>query len=210
MKKLVITSMLLCSTFGLLADEIYQDEFGNTNDWFIGVDYPIVSNMNMKLKGAGDSIDSDYEYKPLVFKIGAGTQGGLNMDVYFSTAKPDFDKGGEDDNAINKFGYDIRYELDTGNKGFYPYIQGGVSYGWRNLKDTYEVKWDEDTHRFVGLKAGAGVSYYINKSFQILAGVDFEYLNWQDIKFYDAYGSSVTIETTSQGNQIYIGGNFWF
>lgn len=179
------------------------------NDWFVGLDYPAYSNMNAKMENNGNSIDEDFAYQPLVIKAGAGTQGGLNMNVYFSTAKPDFDSG-EADKPVNEFGYDIRYEVDTSKKGFYPYGQAGLSFGWQKVEDTAEIQWDDDTIRFIGLKIGVGLSYYFNDVFQLLAGIDYKYWNWQDIKIRDYYGNSVTIDYTSSGTQFYIGTNFWF
>lgn len=180
------------------------------NDWFAGVDYPIISNMNAKMESQGYSIDNDFSYQPLVLKVGAGTQGGLNMDVFFSRAKADFDGVGKTDNPINEFGWDIRYELGTHAKGLYPFGQAGLSYGWQEVDNTAEITWDENTIRFIGFKIGVGVGYYFNDVVELLAGIDYKYWNWQDIEIRDIYGDSATIDYSSSGTQIYIGANFWF
>ena len=201
MKKTIIAAISL----GLLTTASQADY-----NWFVGLDYPAISNMNAKMEAQGISIDNDFEYQPVVFKVGAGNQGGLNMDVYFSSAKPDFSNAGEADKPVNEFGYDIRYELETSAKGFYPFGQVGLSYGWQKVEDTPQITWEGDYLKFVGLKIGVGLGYYINRSFQILAGADYKYWNWQDIKIYDHYGNSVAIDYTSAGTQIYFGANYWF
>ncbi len=209
LNKMIIATVLSSSI--LISSDNFVDE-SLSNSWFMGVEYPVVSNMNMKIEFSGDSMDNDYTYQPLVIKLGFGKQGGYNQNIYFSSAKPDFDGSGEDSNPINELGYDMRYEFDISKKGFYPFIQGGFSYGWQKIDDNEYINFSEDSIKFFGLKVGAGLSYYINNNFQLLAGIDYKYLNWQDIKIYNYNDpfKSITLNPTSSGTQINIGANFWF
>ena len=196
MKKIILGSVLLTT---LLSAQ-----------WFIGVDYPVSSNMQREQDVSSNSYSAsgtyDYEYTPIIFKVGAGDPENLNMNVYFSTAKIEYEHG-ESSDPLNEIGYDIRkaFAIDS-IKGLAPFIQGGVSYGWMKIDENY---FNQSNIYSVGLKAGVGISYILADSFQFLLGIDYKYRKWQDIEVAENYNSG-TISNTDKGTKVYVGFNLWF
>jgi len=189
MKKILIASIIAASTLSA--------------QWFVGADYVVSSSMTKNIDNGYTSNDVDFEYKPLVFKIGAGTPGDWNMNIYYSSEKVEYDVG-KSNKPLVEFGYDIRKEFGMSSvKGLAPFIQGGISYGWM---DDYAYG---ETAANTGLKLGIGVSYLMAKHVQFIVGYDYKIRVWQDIT-YETMNSSTTISTLDSGTRVYVGCNFWF
>ena len=189
MKKIVLAGIVAASTLSA--------------QWFIGADYTVSSSMTKNIDNGYTSNDVDFEYKPLVFKVGAGTPGDWNMNIYYSSEKIEYNFG-KSDKPLNEFGYDIRKEFGMDSiKGLAPFIQGGISYGWM---DNYAYS---ESAVNTGLKLGIGLSYLVANHVQFVVGYDYKIRVWQDVTVDNSY-TSTTISSTDSGSRVYIGCNFWF
>ncbi len=179
--------------------------------WFVGVEYPFSTQLSMKSEMKGQSETEDFDYKPLVVKVGAGTPGGWNMDVYYATGKLEFDNYTSDD-PLNEIGYDIRREFGLDSvRGLAPYLQAGFSIGWMEMQDNDFIYYDQSVRLNFGLKAGAGIAYLLAEHFQFLLGVDYKYRVWQDIVYQSADGHDIfTLKTSDSGINLYGGLKLWF
>ena len=179
--------------------------------WFVGIEYPFTTELSMKNEIAGQNDTTDFDYKPLVVKVGAGTPGDWNMDLYYATGKLEFDDYTSDD-PLNEIGYDIRKEFGLESvKGLAPYLQGGFSVGWMKLNDNTMIQYDQDLRLNFGLKVGAGIAYLLAEHFQFLLGIDYKYRVWQDIEYQSLNGADTfTLKTSDSGTNVYAGFNLWF
>lgn len=205
MKKTTLCLLALASMNSLSADSLFL-----TKTFFVGLEYPVYSNMNAELESKYAKMTNDFEYNPVTLKIGAGSQGGWNMDLYFSTDKPDWKDGGEDKDPINELGYEVRYEFETSVPSLYPILQGGLFYAWQKMRDTSVITWEDDVIRGFGFKAGFGIGYYITENIQLQSSFNYKIMNWQEIMIRDYYGNTTKIDYSSNGTEWVIGLNLWF
>lgn len=176
--------------------------------WFVGLEYPMISNMSTRWSVSGDydgSGNDDFSYQPLKIKVGAGTPGDWNMNIYYQTAKRKY-SGFTEENSLNEFGYDIRKEFGLeGVPGLAPYVQGGVAYGWTKFPVPTFSGYDSFDRSTLSFKAGIGVAYLFTAHFQALIGLDYKSRLLENM-YFDAN----TEEEIDSGTQLYIGLNFWF
>lgn len=196
MNRLLFTLLLLTP---LIADKFY-----------IGIETPILSNMQLKSKTETQSNTLDYTYKPFTLRVGAGMDKTWDISFFYSSAKPDFDDFGKDETPIKEYGLDLKFQFETATENFYPYLQAGFSSGTQKISAPEGISFSSSKIKFTGLKVGAGISYYINDNFQLLLGIDYKSWKWQDIQLIDSFGNSAFIETKSKGTQLVIGTNVWF
>lgn len=186
----------------------------NAQQWFVGVEYPMMSNMSTKWDVSGAvsySGNADFSYQPLKLKVGVGTPGDWNMNIYYQTAKRKYDRGFEDDEAINELGYDIRKEFGLeGVQGLAPYVQGGIGYGWQKLPKISNYYTTYSDMSLFSVKAGIGIAYLFTNHFQGVLGIDYKYRASDEVEFMSITEPSYTVKQTDTGTQLYIGLNFWF
>jgi opacity protein-like surface antigen len=195
MKRLIVISAVLASALQA--------------QWFVGVDYPLVSSMSSDYEiysGESYSGSVDYEYKPFTLKIGAGDSKGSNWNFYYSSEKIEYE-GGKSNKPLNEFGWDYRwgFNVDAMQGKFTPFIQTGISYGWQ---DDY---FDGEDGSNVGVKLGIGVNYMVTPKAQLVLGLDYKYRGWTDVDSTDEEdGYYREFYRSDSGTKLYVGFNYWF
>jgi len=194
-------------TTALLANTLY-------GQWFIGVDYVVSSSMSREWEmttdqGGSNSGDDDFEYKPLIIKLGNGTIDGSSWSIYYSSEKLEFDNG-KSEEPLNEFGFDYLGSINIGTaNNFVPFYKLGIN--------TATFEYTDGDASALGVKVGLGVNYNINSNSQFTLGVDYKYRQWEDKDFEDSeyengsyYTTTETLSMTDSGTRIYIGFNYYF
>lgn len=176
-------------------------------DVYVGVEYGAASNTTEReseyfgLYTLNNEIDNNY--KDIKLKVGAGEDGGIKVQAYFSFISYDeyiFRNSSKD---YKEIGVDLIKEFEV-NKQFYPFIKGGMGVGIMDLEEGY---YTEDRILAVSFNLGAGLSFKATDNISLLAGVDYVYRKWQDIEY---SGGALTRSTADSGIKPYIGVNFQF
>ncbi|QOY54908.1 outer membrane beta-barrel protein [Candidatus Sulfurimonas marisnigri] len=192
MKRLIATALLGSS---LLATQVMAEEPST----YIGLD--IASNSNsftLDVNGFG-SADFDDDSSGFKLKFGTVSNNGWRVQGYFQRETYDETLFDNTNDALNEIGFDVIKGFEV-TPEFSPFLQVGLGYGWMSVEG-----YDESSIAELSLKIGGGVMYKIVPSFEIIAGVDFQYRKWQDIQII-----GVTVSTTEDTTKLYVGANFHF
>lgn len=191
MKKIIVGAFLGCS---LLSTQVLAKD----TNMYVGLDV-LKSNNTFTLEANGASVDVDSNSQAFKLKLGWILNNDWRTQIYFLNEKYDDTLFDASNDKLNELGLDFIKGFEI-TPEFSPFIQAGFGYGWMNV-DGYT----EDSIAEFNLKAGAGVMYKVIPEFELLAGVDFQYKKWQDIKI-----GSVTVETSENSTKFYVGANYHF
>jgi len=190
MKKIILAAGLAAS---LLTTQAMADK-----DMYVGLD--IVSSSNeFTLDNSLVSVSGDDNSEALKFKVGSTGNDGWRYQFYYLRETYDMPVFDASNDVLIEIGYDIIKGFKVTPK-FSSFIQAGVGFGWMNVTGYTESSWKE-----YSLKIGAGVMYELVSQVELVAGIDLQHRQWQDINvgFY-------TIDTTEKSTKLYAGINYYF
>lgn len=193
MKKIAITTLMGLSLFSaqLLAE--------NSNI-YIGLDALSSSNtFTVKNTNTGAEADIDDDSTGFKLKLGVAGSDGWRFQGYYLNESYDTPLFDATNDTLNEVGMDIIKGFEV-TPEFSPFVQIGLGYGWMDVEG-----YDEDSIEEVSMKIGVGAMYKVTESIEVLAGVDLQYRQWQDID----YGTT-TIETSEKSTKLYAGINYHF
>lgn len=191
MKKIIVGALLggsLISTQALAAD----------TSIYVGIDYLKGSN-TFTVKAAGISADTDVDSDNFKFKVGYAGENNWRTQFYYLNETYDKTLFDASNDKFHEIGVDLIKAFEA-TPEILPFVQVGLGYGWMSV-DGYS----DSSIAAVSAKIGAGVIYKVLPEFELLAGVDYQYKNWQDIDY-----GIFTLETSEKSFKYYIGANYHF
>jgi len=174
-------------------------------DAYVGIEYGAAINTH-KFEASGDIENTYYkdnDYKELKLKIGTGKDKKVKYQASFSVTS--FDEGGFDEE--NEILYVLELEVIKGfsiNKYLYPYIKAGIGIGTMKVSGYT----NDDSINGTSLSLGVGMTYKINKKFNVNVGIDQAYRRWEDLNYAYIDISSIevgTIKTVDKIIKPYVG-----
>ena len=168
--------------------------------FYVGLD-AFTSNNTIDLKNTttGASADVDDDSDGFKLKFGANLDDGWRVQGYYQHETYDLPIYDNTNDELNEIGVDVIKGFEV-TPEFSPFIQAGLGYGWMDIEG-----YTDSTANSVSLKFGGGVMYKITPMFEAVAGIDFQYRNWED-----AVILSQTIEIDETSTKFYIGANIHF
>ena len=169
--------------------------------------------------GTSVSYDGDYEYQPVVLKVGFGNPLKLSGYGYYSRGDATVDDLPKDIPFVdsitetwNELGFGMKYGFPIASvEGLAPFVRGGFGLTWSELDNAEGIIYDQDYLFGWNVKVGGGISYLLARHFQFLTGVEYIYRRWQDMEFYYLNSSrSYTHKQKDRGAKLFIGLNFVF
>ncbi|MDD5053298.1 MAG: hypothetical protein PHO27_11250 [Sulfuricurvum sp.] len=190
MKKIVLAVLV---TTGLMAAD---------SGMYIGLDVGKANNTDKLTLTPGGSSNYSNNYTDLKLKLGGGTDGGMKFQGFIS--KIDYNEGvfiTNESNSLYELGFDIIKEFEAA-PSVYPFIKGGVSVGSMNSNVTVDGSVKESSFNL-----GAGLSYKAADHVYFIAGADYIYRRWSELR---AINGTYTLQTTGSAVKPYIGINYKF
>ena len=184
----------------VLASLLTTSALAEDSGLYVGLDLSTSSNtFSLDNVTTGASADVDDDSDGFKLKFGANLDEGWRVQGYFQHETYDLPVYDNTNDELNEIGVDFIKGFEV-TPEFSPFIQAGLGYGWMDVEG-----YSESTANSVSLKLGAGVMYKITPTFEAIAGIDFQYRNWEDAKIL-----SQTVEIDETSTKFYIGANIHF
>ena len=191
MKNLILTLLL---GVNLVITNAVADE----SKFYLGLDVFGSDNTFTEKLGAV-SIDVDDDSDGYKLKFGAELSEGWRVQGYYQRETYDLPVYDNTNDVLNEIGADVIKGFEV-TPEFSPFLQVGMGFGWMDVKG-----YADSTANTLSFKLGAGVMYKFTPIFEAIAGVDFQYRDWEDIE--TILG---TIELSETSSRIYLGANIHF
>jgi opacity protein-like surface antigen len=197
MKKTLLATLLVTTFFSTKA-------LAEGSDMYIGID--ILKNTHSITADISrhGSNSQDVDSNSFKIKLGTVSENGWRVQGYFEVLTYDKTLFDNTNDGLMELGVDVIKGFEMTPK-FTPFIQVGAGFGIMSIDDAVEESISE-----FSLKAGVGIAYKIVPAFELIAGADLQYRSWQDIVYYNPWGSDITRKTSESNTKLYVGGNFHF
>ncbi|OCL84798.1 outer membrane protein [Arcobacter porcinus] len=209
---------------GVIMSTLLLSSANADSRWYTGLELGMASsNFDIKYKSSYFSIpseDFDNNYKDIKLVVGKGIGNDSYIQLYFLSAKYDdmFPAVIKDD-KMTEFGVEFIKQFKV-DKQIYPFIKAGFGVASMKLNDKETLYFDDGSSmdfsfsdsNLLGTSftIGAGLDFKATENISILAGLDFNYRQWQDIK-YEVSGLKVlTMENSQSTTKFYVGANYRF
>ena len=190
-KSAALTAAALCvlSAGTVEASDLYAgvDLFGSRNHF----DYDYL----------GYTQKTDIDSSGAKLKFGALLVHDLRLQGYVLTERFDEPPFDYTNDRLTEIGLDLIKEFVISPQ-VSPFIQGGIGYGSMDLDRRY---YDKDSVDELSLKVGLGILFRVTSYMELLAGLDFQWRNWDNV-----YYNNAKLETTDGSQRFYVGINFLF
>lgn len=190
MKKILMGATVVASLIATQA---------SASDMYIGLDIINSGNTFTVDVNTLGSANVDDDSKAFKLKVGTVSNEGWRFQGYYLRETYDIPVFDASNDVLNEVGFDIIKGFEV-TPEFSPFIQAGLGFGWMDV-----TGYTEDSIYAYNLKVGGGVMYKVVPQVELIAGIDFQYREWQDIS-----AGSYTISTTEKSTKLYAGINYHF
>lgn len=194
---------------GVLASTLLLTNANADTKWYAGIEVGSASNTT-ELDKNGSKTDSDNNYKDFKFVIGKGTGNDWYTQLYLSSITYDNKPWFSDDDKATEIGIEFIKQFKVQEK-IYPFIKFGV--GVATMDTDPAQNFSDDSIVAVSATIGAGVDFKATENISILAGLDYNYKQWQDVEVsYSGtwWSKTETWKTSDSATRFYIGANYRF
>jgi len=220
MKKVTAGLMALSLFSSVSAAETSSSalESDSISKTYLGLDiYQGESNFDLS-KGSGwastySDFDSDLDGFRL--KFGKRLPENVRYQAYFKSEEAtEAGISGIFDENIYGIGLDVIKTIPVGGELLSIFGLAGAGLDWTELKDHVFGEYSEDSINAFHIKLGFGASYQINKSLEVITGLDWQYRSWQEIEilyiYPDGHIHKNDLEIEDISTTFYAGINLYF